>query len=116
MTKLIKFLQVLTLTSLILLPIHAFSQSNYSIDNEKHMKSQRTKRIKPTREERYVMKIEKATIKKEAKKKKKDYKLHKKAVRKHNKKINGGGKDLVDGKKTWRRMKKSKRESANKSK
>lgn len=114
MTKLIKFLQVLTLTMFILLPLHAFSQSNRSIDNEKYMKTQRSKRIKPSREERYVMKIEKATKKKEAKKKKRDARLHKKAVRKHNKKINGGGKDLVDGKKTWRRMKKSKRQSINK--
>ncbi|MDD2385751.1 MAG: hypothetical protein PHP52_03110 [Bacteroidales bacterium] len=110
-TKLTKFLQILTCAVFILMPISGFSQSNYSIDNEKHMKSQRSKRVKPTREDRRIMKIEDATIKKDKKKDKNDRKLHKKAVRKHNKKINGGGKDLVGGKRTWKRMKKSKRES-----
>ncbi len=109
--KLTKFLQILTCAVFILMPISGFSQSNRSIDNEKYMKSQRSKRIKPTREERRMMKMEDATIKKDKKKDKNDRRLHKKAVRKHNKKINGGGKDLVDGKRTWRRMKKSKREA-----
>jgi hypothetical protein len=115
MTKLKKIFQVITFTLLILLPVSMFSQSNRSIDNEKYMKTQRLKKIKPTREERVVIKIENATIKKAKKAKRKERRLHKKAVKKHNKKINGGGKDLIDGKRTWRRMKKSKRESKNNS-
>ncbi|MDD2633889.1 MAG: hypothetical protein PHW82_00130 [Bacteroidales bacterium] len=112
--KLTKLLQIITCVVFILMPISGFSQSNRSIDNEKYMKSQRSKRIKPTREERRIIKIEDATIKEKKKKDKKERRLHKKAVRKHNKKINGGGRDLVNGKRTWRRMKKSKRESVNK--
>lgn len=110
-TKLAKFFQILTCVVFILLPTSSFSQVNRGIDNEKYMKSQKSKRVKPTREDRRMMKIEDATIKKNKKNKKNDRKLHKKAVRKHNKLVNGGGKDLIDGKRTWRRMKKSKRES-----
>ncbi|MDD4148448.1 MAG: hypothetical protein PHE33_00290 [Bacteroidales bacterium] len=109
--KLTKFLLILTCVIFILLPVNSFSQSNRSIDNEKYMKSQRSKRIKPTREDRRIMKLEDATIKEKQKKDKKNRKLHKKAVKKHNKIINGGGKDIIDGKRTWKRMKKSKRES-----
>lgn len=115
-TKLKKFFQVITISLLILLPYAAFSQSNRSIDNEKYMKSQRSKRIRPTREDRVVGRIEKKTIKKDKKKKRIDRRKHTKAVRKHNKKINGGGKDLVNGKRTWKRMKKSKKCSKNKRK
>jgi len=115
-TKLKNFFQVITIALLILLPSATFSQSYRSIDNEKYMKSQKSKRIKPTREDRVVMRIEKKTIKKDKKKKRIDRRKHKRAVRKHNKKINGGGKDLVDGKRTWRRMKRSKRNAKNKKK
>ncbi len=111
MTKIINLFKIITFLLFLLLPISSFSQSNRSIDNEKYMKSQRSRKYRPTREERVAARIEKATIKKEKKKKRRDYRLHKKAVKKHNKKINGGGKDLVGNKRTWRRMKKSKRQA-----
>lgn len=111
MAKLRKIFQLVTLLIFILLPVITFSQSKYSIDNEKNMKSQKTKHYRPSREEKVVMKIEKAQQKKEKKKERKDRRLHKKAVKKHNKKINGSDNDLVGGKKTYRRMRKSKREA-----
>lgn len=77
------------------------------------MKSQKSKHYRPSREERSVMKIEKNQQKKKDKQKRIDYRLHKRAVKKHNKLINGGGKDLVDGKKTYKRMKRSKKQAKN---
>lgn len=75
------------------------------------MKSQKSKHYRPSREEKSVMKIEKAQQKKKQKTENTDYKLHKNAVKKHNKLINGGGKDVVDGKKTYKRMKRSKKQA-----
>ncbi|HNY43987.1 MAG: hypothetical protein QM212_00740 [Bacteroidota bacterium] len=109
MAKLRKIIQILLIINFILCSSTSFSQNIRSIDNEKHMKSLRQKRYRPSPEERLVMKIEKNKAKKDAKKKKRDARLHKKAVKKHNKLINGGGKDVVDGKRTYKRMKKSKK-------
>ncbi|HNQ69458.1 MAG TPA: hypothetical protein PKN32_13855 [Bacteroidales bacterium] len=109
MTKIRYLLQLLTVLSLFLLSSSAFSQSGRGIDDENYMKKQKTKHYRPSPEERRVMKIEKAQEKKENKQKRRDTRLHKKAVKKHNKIINGGGRDIVDGKKTYKRMKKSKR-------
>lgn len=75
------------------------------------MKKQKAKHYRPSPEERSVMKIEKVQQKKKEKQEKRDYRLHGKAVKKHNKLINGGGKDLVDGKRTYKRMKKSKKQA-----
>lgn len=109
MAKLSKIIKHLLIISFVLTSLTSFSQNGRSIDNEKYMKSIQTKRYRPSREEKRVMQIEKAVKKKEAKKKKRDARLHKKAVKKHNKLINGGGKDLVNGKRTYKRMKKSRR-------
>jgi len=109
MTKLKKILQLLTVLFLFLLPLFSYSQSGRGIDDEDYMKKNKLKHYRPSPEERKVMKIEKAQEKKEKKQSKRDYRLHKKAVRKHNKIINGGGRDIVDGNKTYKRMKKSKR-------
>lgn len=111
MTNLSIFFKLITLSFIILLSTQVFSQNGRSIDDEKYMKKQKSKHYRPSPEERSVMRIEKAQQKKEAKLEKQDYRLHKKAVRKHNKLINGGGKDLVDGKRTFKRMKKSKKQA-----
>lgn len=112
MTKLVKSFLLTLITSIliVLFPLNSYSQYR-SIDDEKYMKKQKQRHYRPSPEERRVMKIEKQQEKKKEKQKKKDERLHKKAVRLHNKKINGGGKDLVDGKRTYKRMKKSKREA-----
>jgi hypothetical protein len=112
MTKLqkLRILRYFILLFVIIAPNISLSQA-YSIDDELHMKSQRRKVPKPSREEKRMMKIEKKTIKKQKKEKRKNKRLHKRAVKKHNKLINGGGRDLVDGKKTHKRMKRSKREA-----
>lgn len=111
MTKLRNILQLLTVSLFILLSSVLYSQTNRNIDDEKYMTSQKSKHYRPSREERSVMKIEKAQQHKKDKQDRIDRRLHKKAVKKHNKLINGGGRDLVDGKKTYKRMKKSKREA-----
>lgn len=111
MANLKKLLRLITLVIIILLPSYSYSQTNRNIDDEKYMKGQKLKHYRPSREERSVMKIEKAQEKKKNKQERTDRILHKRAVKKHNKLINGGGKDLIGGKKTYKRMKKSKRES-----
>jgi len=109
MTKLKYFFKLITVLLLLIFSLQGFSQSGRGIDDENYMKKQKTRHYRPSPEERKVMKIEKAQEKKKKKQKRKDYRLHKRAVRKHNKIINGGGRDIVDGKKTYKRMKKSKR-------
>jgi len=111
MTKLRNLLQIVTVLLLVLLSSSVFSQSGRSIDNENYMKKQKSKHYRPSPEERRVMKIEKIQAKEKNKQEKTDRRLHKKAVKKHNKLINGGGRDVVDGKKTYKRMKKSKKAS-----
>ncbi len=114
MAKLLKILkQTLFFLFMLLISLNLIAQQERSIDNEKYMKSQKAKRYRPSREEKRVMQIEKKHNKAKAQSKKRDERLHKKAVKKHNKLINGGGKDLVNGKRTYKRMKKSKRESKN---
>jgi hypothetical protein len=109
MTKVKNILQILTLFLMILLPSLCFSQANRSIDDEKFMKKQKSKHYRPSPEERYVMKIEKKKAHDDNKKDRIDRRLHKRAVKKHNRLINGGEKEKLTGKKTWKRMKKSKR-------
>ena len=109
MTKVKYLLQLLTVMLLFLLSSNVFSQNGRSIDNEDYMNKQKTRHYRPSPEERRVMKIEKAQEKKKNKQKRRDTRLHKKAVKKHNKIINGSGRDIVDGKKVYKRMKKSKR-------
>lgn len=111
MAKLSIFLKLITVSFIILLSSQVYSQNGRSIDNEKYMKKKKSIHYKPSPEERNVMRIEKAQNKKKEKQKKRDYRLHKKAVKKHNKLINGGGKDLVDGKRTYKRMRNSKKQA-----
>lgn len=109
MTKIKYLLQLLTVMFLFLLSSNVFSQNGRGIDNEDYMKKQKTRHYRPSPEERRVLKIEKAQEKKKNRQERLDTRLHKKAVKKHNKLINGGGRDIVDGKKTYKRMKESKR-------
>lgn len=99
------FIFVFPLTNLTL-----YSQKGRGIDDKRYMKKQKVKSFTITEEEDSLMqilnfwKVKDTTFIE-------DYRLHKKAVKSHLKYVSGGGKDLVSGKKTYKRLKKSKREA-----
>lgn len=89
-----------------------YSHSGRGIDDKPYMKKQRIKSYELTPEEDSLMQIInfwqiKDTLYIE------NYKQHKKAVKKYNKLVNGGGKDIISGQKTYKRMKKSKKQAVN---
>lgn len=94
---------------MLLLPSLCFSQAHRSIDDEDYMKKQKSKHYRPSPEERLVMRLEKKNDQKDKKQDRIDRRLHPRAVKKHNRLINGGGKGAVDGKRVYKRMKKSKK-------
>lgn len=83
-----------------------YSQNGRGIDNERYMKKQKSKPYVLTREEDSLMQISNFW-------KRSDtipeinQRIYLKEVKKYNKLVSGGGKDLVGGKKTYKRMRKS---------
>jgi hypothetical protein len=108
MTKLSKKIFIIVSFLFILLSSGVFSQK-YSIDNERNMKSRKVKKQKLSREERYVIKLQKKQNKQEVQKKKKNEKLYKNAVKKYNKNVGGSGREVVNQEKVYKRMKQNKK-------
>ena len=87
-----------------------YSHIGRGIDDEYYMKKQRIISYELTAEEDSMMQILNFWQVKDTQFVI-DYKLHKKAVKKYNKLVNGGGKDIIGGRKTYKRMKKSKKQA-----